>query len=662
MAVLTDTLPQVAIDGFDLDGYAVMEVLLHKELLKPAELHVKIRKKRLLRDEGDIAFEMAADLLGANVTLAIDTRRHDEHMEAAGETLSFSGIVFGCQTQRDRIGQAAYIGITAYSPDYLLVDNPHCCSFEKKSLADIIAECVEPYNGTINCELVPSLEDALPYVVQYNETTYQFISRLAQRYGEFFYYENGMMHFGGLPCGPAKGLYPDTDVLGFQYQLDMEHTNFRHAQHDYLRYENTVENGQRDAGDEVHSLADITYDQSNSAYRKETTQNYHSATAEKHPFSPVKKSVRAQAWCEKGHMMTCTMLTNRADLLLGDRLVMQECIDEDGSVMDHEELVVVGIDYHATIDGHFENTVTAIAADVPFAPYGNTDLYPACESQRARVVDNRDPERLGRVRVQFLWQETLSGRRYTPWLRIAQPHGGDDKGFYFIPEIGEEVMVAFENGNAEKPYVVGTLYHGRQHPGRQWPDGSNNVKAIRTRNGHTVEIHDQGAGGYIRIYDYKKENYILTYSTDERLIKLESTGNIELYAANDIIMHAGHDITASAGHDIREEAGNDIFLEAGNDQHRTADNDIIETAGSNRTANISINDTLNVGMNQFIDIGANKDEQIANQLQITAGNIREEAKGQLLEYSNVHQQKADSNMTMNAGSRIDIKAGVVKVQ
>ena len=244
----------------------------------------------------------------------------------------------------------------------------------------------------------------------------------------------------------------------------------------------------------------------------------------------------------------------------------------------------------------------------------------------------------------------------TRWLRMAQPYAGGGKGFSFIPEIGEEVMIDFEGGNAERPYVKGTLYNGVEDVDGAWVANSNSanqVKAIRTRNGHTIEIHDEGNDGYIRIYDNEKENYILTFSTDRKLIMLESTGNIELYAKNDIIMHAGHDINASAD--------NDIFIAASHDMQRTADNDIREHAGNDRSTNIDRNDSLCVSENQFIKIGDNKDEQIEHKLQLTAENIREEAKDQLLEYSTTHHMKASDSAALNADSRIDIKAGTVKV-
>ena len=332
--------------------------------------------------------------------------------------------------------------------------------------------------------------------------------------------------------------------------------------------------------------------------------------------------------------------------------------------MEQDEILITELVHTFSADETYSNHFVGIPSACDYPPYINSDVYPIAPSCRAKVTDNEDPMDLGRVRVQFDWQAQLDENMKTPWLRLAQPYAGGGKGFSFIPEIGEEVMIDFEGGNAERPYVKGTLYNGVGNPDALWlpnNNSKNQIKAIRTRNGHTIEIHDEGNDGYIRIYDNEKENYILTFSTDRKLIMLESTGNIELYAKNDIIMHAGHDITTTADHDISETASNDMFLAAGNDQQRTADNDIREHAGNDRTTNIDRNDSLSVSENQFIKIGDNKDEEIEHKLQITAENIREEAKEQLLEYSKTHHAKAEKEMALNAGSKIDIKASVVKV-
>ena len=660
MAVQTYNIPEISINGVDIDNYVVVETTLHKELLKPAVLNFTIRKKVLADNESDIRLDIASSLLGREVCMELTTLRRDSEMETQSEDMMFNGIIFGVNANRNRIGQTTYIHITAYSPDYLLVDNPHCTSFEDTTLRGIIEQSVSPYNGTLDVEIDTRETDIQHYVVQYNETTYQFLSRLAQRYGEFMFYDRGRMYFGRPPIGDRIDLYPDVDILGFSYDLNMEHTDFLHAQHDYLQYENITDDGYRNASMPMHHLTDAVFDASHSAFKKQTLQSIHSALQEDSTFMQLQSSTTVEGLGAKARMTTCRMRTNRADICIGDRLTIKEKASGESINVDHEELLVVGVTYHATINGHFENEVVAIPAKSEYPPYLNVDLYPICESQRALVVDNKDPEQLGRIRVRFLWQQLQDSEMISPWIRISQPHGGDDKGFYFIPEIGEEVMVAFENGNAERPYVVGTLYHGKQRPGRPWYNDDNNIKAIRTRDGHTIEIHDEDPGGYIRIYDYQKENYILTFSTDEKLIKLESTGNIELYAKNDIIMQAGHDIIAVANHDVSETAGNDFFMSAGNDMQRSADNDIREYADNDRNTNIGHNDTINISENQFVSIGDSKDDRIAQKLQITAENIRIEAEKQMLQYSETHHQKAEKEMAINAGQKIDIKASIVK--
>ena len=82
--------------------------------------------------------------------------------------------------------------------------------------------------------------------------------------------------------------------------------------------------------------------------------------------------------------------------------------------------------------------------------YQDSNAVPLGEDQPARVIDSNYPTGGGRVRVQFSWQESKGEK--TPWLRLIQPHSGSGKGFHFIPEIGEEVMVGFESQNAEKPF------------------------------------------------------------------------------------------------------------------------------------------------------------------------------------------------------------------
>ncbi len=415
---------------------------------------------------------------------------------------------------------------------------------------------------------------------------------------------------------------------------------------------------------EYNNLADVVFNIARERLKKPTLQNLHSGgfadTDGKATILNI--STKTQARGEKAGMLVYSGTTYCSKLKIGNTLIIQDNYlsnDLVGNVseVDQDEILIIELVHFFSADETYSNSFVGIPAACDYPPYSNSDIFPTATSCRAKVTDTEDPNHLGRIRVQFDWQAQLCENSegepmMTPWLRLSQPYAGGGKGFSFIPEIGEEVMIDFEGGNAERPYVKGTLYNGVGDPDNKWLPGNNQVKAIRTRNGHTIEIWDEGAGGYIRIYDNEKENYILTFSTDEKLIKLESTGNIELYAQNDIIMHAGHDINASAD--------NDVFITAGHDMQRTADNDIREHAGNDRSTSIERNDSLTVSQNQFIRVEENKDEEVTHKLQVTAENIRTEAHDKLLEYSSTHHMKASQDLAVNASNRIDIKASQVK--
>lgn len=648
MAVQTNNIPEIKINGNTLEEIIIVEVTLVKELLRPNVLRFSMRKKDATRNANDISFSIANNLLGADVECKIATEyKNKAGEEITSDNLTFKGLIGGVNSKRESMSGCVAIECVAYSPDFLLIDDPHCYSFEDYTLGDIVSKCIEDFTDTIPTEIDTKMSDVIHYTVQYNETTYDFISRLAQRYGEFFYYENGSMVFGKIKQTNKINLYPDIDILGYHYELNLDHSNFAHIHHNYINNSNEKIDSGWNYSQDLHKLSDYVTKHSNSLYKKETIQNYLSSVQEENSVSQLDESVKTHELTSKTQMMICRARTNRCDLKIGSVVTIQEYTDDNDNheLKSHEELLVCSVNYHWNIDGHFESEFMAIPGKAEYPPYPNCDVFPVSEAQRAVVMDNKDPEQMGRVRVQFSWQELQDPDLMTPWIRIAQAYGGDSKGCYIIPEIGEEVMVGFENGNAEKPYVIGTLYHGEQRPEGNWYSDSNDIKAFRTRNGHTVEVHDVGEGGYIRIYDHNQENYILTYSTDEKLIKLESKGNIELYADNDIIM----------------KAGNDMKIEVGHDYEGTIDNDQTVTVGNDSGTSVGNNQNLTVGEDRSIRVSGNDEKNVGETCSLNAKEIYEEASEKMGLYSNTHEQKADSEMKINAGNQIDIKANIVKI-
>lgn len=664
----------IAIDGITSTGFDIVlggaqfrlgAFTLYQGLLEPNTLTFTMHKTP---DEkiSEAIFDVCGQIIGKDISVDLETDNVESVSLGAGSDstadIEFRGVIVSASGSRSRTEYT--VSVEARSCDTLLDDNPNCKSFENKTLNDIVADVADDYAGVLDTLVDSRFTDTIPYCVQYNETDFQFIQRLARRYGEWLYNDGMEMVFGNLkPRDAVRLAYPSKDVPEYSVDLRMRHVAFSHVASSYNANEANGKDGLGEMQREYNKLSEQVFQASQERYVKPTLQNLHSGgfadTDGRETVLNV--STKTQARGEKADMLTYTGTTYCSKLRIGATLVITDNYITDSeantkSDVDQDEILITELVHHFSSDETYSNRFTGIPSACDYPPYANSDVYPVAASCRAKVKDNEDPNNLGRVRVQFDWQAQQDDDMMTPWLRMAQPYAGGGKGFSFIPEIGEEVMVDFEGGNAERPYVKGTLYNGVEDVDGAWvadANSHNQVKAIRTRNGHTIEIHDEGQDGYIRIYDNGKENYILTFSTDHKLIKLESTGNIELYAQNDIILHAGHDINASAD--------NDVFIAAGRDQQRTADNDIREHAGNDRSANIDRNDSLAVSENQFVRVGDNKDEQIAHKLQLTAENIRTEAKDKLLEYSTTHHMKAGDSAALNAGSKIDIKAGTVKV-
>lgn len=153
----------------------------------------------------------------------------------------------------------------------------------------------------------------------------------------------------------------------------------------------------------------------------------------------------------------CSRLKIGGKLIIEDNYITNDTTGEKSPVLQNE-ILIVGLTHTFYKDKTYSNRFTGIPSGCDYPPYMDSDIYPAATSCRARVRDNEDPSNLGRVRVQFDWQAQQDETMMTPWLRLAQPYAGGGKGFSFIPEIGEEVMIDFEgamrNGHTSKAHCT----------------------------------------------------------------------------------------------------------------------------------------------------------------------------------------------------------------
>ena len=175
-----------------------------------------------------------------------------------------------------------------------------------------------------------------------------------------------------------------------------------------------------------------------------------------------------------------------------------------------------------------------------------TIFFPKDEEQPARVVENNDPMGMGRVRVQFPWQEEKGQK--TPWIRTTTIYAGAGRGDYKIPEINDEILVGFESGNAEKPFMLGALYNGAEVSGYATPN--NDLKVMHSRIGNRLIMNDET--GDVTLESQKGQTIAIFFGD----------GNIDIKAPENINISAGKSINITAGENVNVSAGMNITTSA----------------------------------------------------------------------------------------------------
>lgn len=156
------------------------------------------------------------------------------------------------------------------------------------------------------------------------------------------------------------------------------------------------------------------------------------------------------------------------------------------------------------------------------------------------VVNNQDPDKMGRVKVKFPW---LSNDDESWWARIATLMAGAGRGSWFLPEVDDEVLVAFEHGDVRFPYVVGALWNGKDAPPANNDDGKNNTREIKSRSGHIIRLDDTSGSEKVEVID--KSGNSLTIESSSNAITVKATGRIKI-EGNGIELTSQSDVTIQA--------------------------------------------------------------------------------------------------------------------
>jgi phage baseplate assembly protein V len=177
----------------------------------------------------------------------------------------------------------------------------------------------------------------------------------------------------------------------------------------------------------------------------------------------------------------------------------------------------------------------------------------------AIVTNNKDPDGLGRVKVSLPW---LGERVESDWTRVVTPVAGAGRGLYWLPEVDDEVLVAFEHGRPDSPYVLGGLWNGKDKPPESNQDGKNNVRALKTRSGHLIRLTDTDGDEKIEIVDKTGKNSIVI-SAKDKTVAITADADVTVKSTNGKLKLSGNGVEITSQAAVKIEASQNMDLKAG---------------------------------------------------------------------------------------------------
>lgn len=477
--------------------------------------------------------------------------------------LFFSGVVTQMEATCHN-GHPGSVIISGYSPTVILDNNPHCRSWLRKSIRSMVKDVLAlSGESTLNHRINPSYKETIYYSVQYKETAWQYISRLAGKHGEWLFYD-GQQLVLGAPKGKKIKLSYGLQLSRFAVHMQLKPGKFQVMAFDYVG--NKVH-----SGDIVHSSLNVGYDELGQYAMSKGEQLFGGPAINWHNHyvrnkEQIEETVGLRTACAISDVVQLNGCSDLPGFQPGDCVTIK--VDEAKTASDKPlgDYTIVSIEHSWDEIGNYSNEFVAVPASVKVPPV-KPMAEPYCEMQSALVVDNNDNGGLGRIQVRFHW---MSKKEKSPWLRVVSPYAGNGKGMFMLPERDEEVIVAFAGGKTTRPYVVGAVYNGGAKAGIDTT--GNHIKAIQTCKGVKIIMNDKE--GSVLMED-KNGNKL--HMDGEKAILIEATGHLklkcgeaELEIKDGVITLSGKQVNIESTEELKINSGNaninagvDLTMQAG---------------------------------------------------------------------------------------------------
>lgn len=479
--------------------------------------------------------------------------------KVTGEENLFSGIITDV-SMVGRHGQNNNIVISGCSPTVRLDGKKTLDSFLDKSLDLIAKETVSNSGNGYEVTIDPVFTEKISYICQHGETAFEFLNRLSWLYGEWFFYDGAAAYFGKPELG---------DETEITYDVEMDHFNLtarlipsKVNRHDYLPQDDKeVDTEAPELVDGVRGYIKAALDKSSSIYTSDADLHLEPMIASQKDLENLIKVEKSR---DVGSMLVLKGSSKTCKIKIGRVVQVKLPSTMPVSVKDVEKFLITEVVHTVDEKGYYRNKFEGIPSDIENIPMPAVPT-PTANPQIATVKDNADT--FGRVKVQLQWQKKK--QLTTNWLRVQTPDAGSsdkvssNRGFVFVPEVGDMVMIGFEYGDPSRPFVMGSLLTTKTGVGGG--DG-NKTKSMTTRSGSTVKLDD--ATGDVLIADQTGNNMIIIDGTDK--ITITTAKTIEITNGKSFMLIDDEEISISSksvvisGEEVAAMvSGNETFVASG---------------------------------------------------------------------------------------------------
>jgi Rhs element Vgr protein len=468
-----------------------------------------------------------------------------------GGSFEFKGLITetSIQTNADLTN---YYHLSGTSPTYLLEDGSQSRSFVKQTVQQIFSAVLGEYAGNAFArQLAPRQQAVLPYVAQYDETNYNFLSRVAAQQGEWFYYDGTTLQLG-LAAGPAVP-FQSNGVQNFTLSMNLQPGQLQGSTYNYRTHQHLQATAQAPTAADTFSK-----------FAAQRSQEVFT-----HPHRVLADSVVTDAPKLQARMDTLAAKQTSGLVALeghGEAFGLRpgSLLDvRDAAGVDYGQFRVLAVAHELDGDGNYHNRFKAMPGTLDSPPANEFYAPPAAHPEVAEVIDLADPRRLGRVRVRFQWVVDKPTAAESGWLRVTTPYSGDGKGHMFTPEVGSQVLVSYEHGSADLPVVVGNVFHPENKQGKLYSPTNNNLKGMQTAGGNKFVMSEvAGAQTILLSNSNRKDTAILVSFKGDGSVDIRTNGPISLTAGKDITLQAGKNITLQADEDIMLIAKKGVSVDA----------------------------------------------------------------------------------------------------